>query len=167
MKMKAILMTAALCFVLLFLDRLGVFKNALAGAVIVILLVLAIPIHWQIKEYIKKKYPDMIPAEKCPVCGFEIPEGSNHCLNCGKVMEHEITTDEKFAEDAKEKKICPSCGLKELETIYEVSRGYKEVCASCGKSRVSGRALKFTLLGLSYLIAIVLLFYWLLITSMK
>jgi hypothetical protein len=167
MKMKAILMTAALCFVLLFLDRLGVFKNALAGAVIVILLVLAIPICWQIKEYIKKKYPDMIPAEKCPVCGFEIPEDSYHCLNCGKVMEHEITTDEKIAEDAKEKKICPSCGLKELETIYEVSRGYKEVCASCGKSRVSRRALKFTLYGLSYLIAIVLLFYWLLTTKMK
>jgi hypothetical protein len=162
MKMKAFLMTAALCFVLLFLDKLGIFKNPIAGAGIVILIVLAIPIAWQIKEYIKKKYPDMIPAEKCPDCGFEIPEDSNHCLNCGKVMEHEITIDDKFAEDMKEKKICPSCGLKELETIYVVSRGYKEVCAICGKTRISRRAIIFSLIVLGWIIGAVLYLWWIL-----
>jgi hypothetical protein len=166
-KIAPFLMTSALIFVILFLDRLGVFKSPAAGVAILFLIIFGVLISYKIKEYIKDKYPNTFPLKKCPDCGSEIPEDSYHCPNCEKVIDHQITIDDKFAEDMKEKKICPSCGQKELETIYIVSKGYKEVCASCGKTRVSRRAVKMSLVVLCFFIALMLYFYWLFQMSLR
>jgi hypothetical protein len=166
-KIITILLSSSLIFALLFLNKRGAFKNPIIGTLILLLILLAYPIGWRIKEYIKKKCPNMLPVTKCAVCGFEIPDDTNCCGNCGKVLEDKFAIEDEFEEDVKEKKICPYCGLKELETIYEISRGYREVCASCGKSRVSRKAIKITLYVLAYLAGIGLLFYFLLITQSK
>jgi hypothetical protein len=154
-KIKPIVISSSLILALLFLNRSGVFKNPLLGTVILILILLIVPVTWQIKEYIKKKNPNVVFLTRCRFCGSEFPEDATNCNNCGKGVE-----DDEFAEDIKEKKICPYCGLKELETIYEISRGYKEVCASCGKSRISRKAIKLTLYILGYFAAIALFFYF-------
>jgi hypothetical protein len=167
MKKITIIISSSLFLALLFLNRLGVFKNPLLGAIVIILIILSFPIAWQIKEYIKKKYPKAFILTKCPFCGFGIPKDATHCHNCEKSLEDGFTDYDEFTEDIKEKKICPYCGLKEFETIYEISRGYKEVCASCGKSRVSRKAIKITLLIILYLLAITLIFYWLFQINLK
>jgi DNA-directed RNA polymerase subunit RPC12/RpoP len=154
-KIKPIVIGSSLILALLFLNKFGLFKNPLLGAVVLILILFIFPITWQIKEYIKKKNPNIVFLDRCRFCGFEFPEDETHCQNCGKGVD-----DDEFAEDIKEKKICPYCGLKELETIYEISRGYKEVCASCGKSRVSRKAIKITLYMFAYFAAIALFFYF-------
>jgi predicted nucleic acid-binding Zn ribbon protein len=131
---KTILMTTVLCLALLILDKWGLFKTPIFGAVVVVLLILGFPITWYIKEYLKKKYPQLNLSTKCPVCGFEIPDDKIHCDNCGTALEGELAGEDEFSEDVKVKKICPYCGLKELATVYEIGRGYKEVCANCGNS---------------------------------
>jgi DNA-directed RNA polymerase subunit RPC12/RpoP len=157
-KKKTIFIGSLLFFALFCADRWGVFKNPLLGIGVILLILLGIPIGWQIKEYIKKKYPKLV-LTRCPSCGFEIPGDATHCHNCGKPLEDEFTGHDEFEEDIKEKQICPYCGLKELETIYEISGGYKEVCASCGKSRMSRKALKFSLLVIGFFVATALIFY--------
>ena len=154
-KIKPIVISSSVIIALLILGKLGLFKNPLLGTVVLILILLIVPITWQIKEYIKKKNPNVVFLTICRFCGSEFPEDATHCQNCGKGVD-----DDEFAEDIKEKKICPYCGLKELETIYEISRGYKEVCASCGKSRVSRKAIKITLYMFAYFAAIALFFYF-------
>jgi DNA-directed RNA polymerase subunit RPC12/RpoP len=166
-KIKTIFIISSLSVALFFLDRLGVFQNPLLGTGVIILILLGVPIAWQIREYIKKKYPKMGLFTKCHFCGFEILEDATHCHNCGKEIEDIFAEEDKFAEDIKEKQFCPYCGLKELETIYEVSRGYKEVCASCGKSRVSRKALKFALAVIGFFVATALFFYLLIYLNLK
>jgi hypothetical protein len=144
--------------VLIYLGKRGLFNSAIGIAVFMTLFLLGIPIAWQIKEYIKNKYPQVVIPKRCPFCGFELSEYETHCHNCEKPLDDEIV--DKFEEDMKEKKVCPYCGHKELETVYEISRGYREVCASCGKSRVSRRAIKFTIGVIAFIIVwIVLLLY--------
>jgi hypothetical protein len=149
-KIKTFSIMFSLFMALFCLDRWGLFKNPVVGTVIIILIVLGLPIAWQINEYVKKKYSKVI-LTKCPFCGLEMPKDPTHVHNCEVVDE--------FEEDIKEKKICPYCKLKELETIYEISRGYREVCASCGKSRVSRKALKFCFFILVYIVVILIMFY--------
>ena len=160
-------MAMVLWFALIILKGWGVFNNPILGSVVIILIILSVPITWYIKEYLKKRYPQLNLATKCPVCGFEIPDDKIHCDNCGTALEGELAGEDEFSEDVKVKKICPYCGLKELETVYEIGRGYREVCASCGKSRVSRKAIKITLTMLAYLIGIAALFYWLSQTSQR
>jgi hypothetical protein len=155
-KIKVLIISGLLISALFFLDKRGLFKNPIAGAVFIILLILGFLIGWQIKEYIKKKYPQAVILKRCPFCDFELTENATHCDNCDKPLGI-ITIDDKFAEDMKVKKICPYCGLKELETVYEISRGYREVCASCGKSRVSRRAIKMTFFVIAFIIAYIIL----------
>ena len=166
-KKKTIFIGISLFFALFCLDRWGVFKNPFLGTGVILLILLGIPIAWQIKEYIKKKYPKLV-LTRCPSCGFEIPGDSTHCHNCGKLLEDEFFTEhDEFEENIKEKQICPYCKLKELETIYEVSRGYKEVCASCGKSRMSRKALKFSIIIIGYFVVTALIFYWFININLK
>jgi DNA-directed RNA polymerase subunit RPC12/RpoP len=159
MTKKTIWISLALGLALLFLDRLGVFKNPLLGIGVILLMLLGYPLYWYLKEYRRKKYPSEANLTKCPACGFEVPADEAQCHNCGKALEDEFTVIDEFAEDIKEKKICPYCGQKELETVYEVGRGYKEVCANCGKSRVSRKAIKLTLKLMAYLAVLALIYY--------
>jgi hypothetical protein len=152
---------------LFILDRIGLFKNPLFWTMVIILILLAFHIAWQIKEYFKKKSPDGVFLTKCSFCGFEIPEDATHCHNCGKALENYFEGHDEFVEKIKEKEICPYCGLKELETIYEISRGYKEVCANCGKSRISRKALKFSFFVIAYFLVTALIFYWFIHTNMN
>jgi hypothetical protein len=141
--------------VLIYLSKRGLFNSAIGIAVFMMLFLLGIPIAWQIKEYIKNKYPQTVIPKRCHFCGFELSEDATHCHNCAKPLDDEIV--DKFEEDMKEKKVCPYCGRKELETVYEISRGYREVCASCGKSRVSRRAIRMTFVVIAFCIAYVVL----------
>jgi hypothetical protein len=144
--------------VLYYLADRGLFNSAIGIAGFMMLLFLGVPIAWQINEYIKNKYPQAVISKKCPFCGFELSEDATYCYNCDKTLEDEIV--DKFEEDMKEKKVCPHCGLKELETVYEISRGYREVCVNCGKARVSRRAIKMTLgLVACIIVYVILLLY--------
>jgi hypothetical protein len=156
MQIKVILLSGLVIYALFFIDKRGLLKNPIGIAAVILLLVLGYPLCWRIKEYIKKKYPQVVAAKKCPFCSYELAENATNCNNCGKPLGI-ITIDDKFAEDAKVKKICPYCGLKELETVYEISKGYREVCASCGKSRVSRRAIKLTFYVIAFIIAYIIL----------
>jgi len=152
---SVILSSLLISGVLIYVGKRGLFNNAIGITVVMLLLLLGVPIAWQIKEYSKKKFPQAVISKKCPLCGFELSEDATHCYNCDKPLEDEIV--DKFEEDMKVKKVCPYCGLKELETVYEISRGYREICASCGKSRVSRRAIKVTLIFIACCIAYVIL----------
>lgn len=167
-KTTALFLSSFIVLALLTIGKSGAFKNPLMGAVIIILILLAFPIVWHLRRYIKNKNPQVIASTKCPFCGFEISEGTTICPNCGNDREDDFFEDkDEFTEDLQVKKICPYCGLNELETVYEISRGYKEVCASCGKSRVSRKAIKITLKMIGFLVALMLLFYWIIQNSLK
>jgi hypothetical protein len=56
---------------------LGVFKNPLWEAVVLISILLAFPIGWQIREYIKKKYPGVVPLRKRHLSIEKITPGKN------------------------------------------------------------------------------------------
>jgi hypothetical protein len=109
MMIKVMLLSGLVIYVLFFLDKRGLLKDPIGIAAVILLLVLGFPLGWQIKEYIRKKYPQTVVAKKCPFCGFELAEGATHCHNCDKPIGI-ITIDDKFAEDMKVKKICPYCG---------------------------------------------------------
>jgi hypothetical protein len=157
-RISVILSSFLFSAVLFYLADRGLFNSAIGIAGFMMLFLLGVPIAWQINEYIKKKYPQAVVSKKCPFCGFELSEDATQCHNCEKPLEDDIV--DKFEEDMKEKKVCPHCGLKELETVYEISRGYREVCANCGKARVSRRAIRMALGLLAGIIAyIILLLY--------
>jgi hypothetical protein len=165
--LKTILISISIPIAIIILNKFGVFRNPIFGTVIIVLILLAVPIAWQIKEYLRKKHPNLVGPTRCPDCGFAISDGTNNCHNCGGVIEDIFTGKDIFEEEIKDKQICPYCGLNELETIYEVSKGYKEECASCGKSRVSRKALKFSFKVFIFFAALVAYFYWLFDRSLK
>jgi RNA polymerase subunit RPABC4/transcription elongation factor Spt4 len=157
---KVIISTIVIVSIGFLLDKLGAFRNPIMGAVIVVLICLIFPIIWNVRERIKKKYPDAL-IRKCSHCGAVVGDETDECPHCKKITEDMFTEYDEFAEDIKEKKVCPHCGLKELETVYEVGKGYREVCASCGKTRLSRHGIKMALGTLSMLILLALLVYWL------
>jgi hypothetical protein len=164
---KAFLISSSIILALFILDRAGLFKNPLLGTLVIILILLGFPIAWQIKEYIKKKSPEGVFLTKCSFCGFDIPEDATHCHSCGRALENEFEGHDEFVDKIKDKEICPHCGLKELETIYEISKGYKEVCTNCGKSRISRKAIKYSFYLIAYFVAAALIFYWFIQINMK
>jgi hypothetical protein len=164
---KTILISISIPLAIIIVSKFGLFKSPIFGAVFIVLIVLAFPIAWKIREYLRKNHQKLVGATRCPDCGLEMSDDTTHCHNCGHVTEDIFTGKDQFEEDIKEKQICPYCGLKELETIYEVSKGYKEVCASCGKSRVSRKALKFSFKVFLIFAVLVAYFYWLFDRSLR
>ena len=47
----------------------------------------------------------------CPTCGTKISEDSNHCPECGGVLNIEEIKEE-YIEDEVEQVFCPECGIK-------------------------------------------------------
>jgi hypothetical protein len=161
---KVIISTFVVVSIGSLLDKLGAFRNPIMGAVIVVLICMIFPIVWYAREHMKKKYPDAF-VRKCSHCGAVVGDETDECPNCKKITEDMFTEYDEFAEDIKTKKVCPHCGLKEMETVYEIGKGYREVCASCGKTRLSRHGIRMALGALGMLIVVALLIYGLVYLS--